>query len=43
MRDWQHYLEQKKPGPRTMGSSLKAEYEQWLLARQQARNAAPES
>ena len=44
MRDWQHYLAQKKPGSRPLGSSIKAEYEQWLMARQQARNAAaPES
>ena len=32
-RDWQLYLAQQKAGSRKMGSSLKAEYEQWLLTR----------
>lgn len=39
MREWQQYLAQQKPGSRRPGSSLKAEYEQWLLARQQARQS----
>ncbi len=39
MREWQQYLAQRKAGSRRPGSSLKAEYEQWLLARQQARNS----
>ena len=38
--EWQHYLAQRKPGTRKPGTSLKAEYEQWLLARQQTRQAA---
>lgn len=36
---WQQYLAQQKKGPRPLGSSLKTEYEQWLLARHQARSA----
>jgi hypothetical protein len=36
---WQQYLAQQKKGPRPLGSSLKTEYEQWLLARQHARSA----
>jgi hypothetical protein len=39
MREWQQHLAQQKPGSRRPGSSLKAEYEQWLLARQQARQS----
>jgi len=38
--EWQRYLAQQKPGTRKPGTSLRAEYEQWLLARQQARQAA---
>ena len=36
-REWQLYLAQQKPGSRTMGTSLKAEYEQWLLTRAKSR------
>ena len=36
---WRQYLAQKKPGARAAGGSLKTEYEQWLLARQQSRAA----
>jgi len=43
MRDWQQHLAQMKPGSRPMGSSLKAEYEQWLLQRQQASGAPGEA
>jgi len=39
-RAWQEHLAQQKPGSRRPGSSLKAEYEQWLLARQQSRQNA---
>jgi hypothetical protein len=40
MRDWQQHLAQMKPGSRPMGSSLKTEYEKWLLQRQRTSNAA---
>ena len=43
MREWQQHLAQMKPGSRPMGSSLKAEYEQWLLQRQQASSAQGEA
>jgi len=43
MRDWQQHLAQMKPGSRPMGSSLKAEYEQWLLARRPTGNAVVET
>lgn len=36
-QEWQRYLAQQKPGSRKPGTSLKAEYEQWLLARAQNR------
>ena len=36
-QEWQRYLSQQKPGSRKPGSSLKTEYEQWLLARPQNR------
>ena len=36
---WQQHLAQQKPGPRPLGSSLKTEYEQWLLARHRSRSA----
>jgi hypothetical protein len=36
---WRQYLAQQKPGARAAGGSLKAEYEHWLLARQQSRAA----
>jgi hypothetical protein len=36
---WHRYLAQQKPGPRKPGSSLKAEYEQWMAARAQSRTA----
>jgi hypothetical protein len=36
-QEWQRYLAQQKPGSRKMGSSLKTEYEQWLLARAKNR------
>ena len=34
-QEWQRYLAQQKPGSRKPGSSLKTEYEQWLIARAQ--------
>jgi hypothetical protein len=34
-QEWQRYLAQQKPGSRRSGTSLKAEYEQWLIARAQ--------
>jgi hypothetical protein len=34
-QEWQRYLAQQKPGSRKPGTSIKAEYEQWLLARAQ--------
>ena len=40
-RAWQEHLAQQKPGSRPPGSSLKAEYEQWLHARQQSRQNSP--
>lgn len=36
---WQEHLAQQKPESRRPGSSLKAEYEQWLHARQQSRQS----
>jgi hypothetical protein len=36
-REWELHLAQQKPGSRTMGTSLKAEYEQWLLTRAKSR------
>jgi len=36
-RDWLQHLAQQKPGSRNPRSSLKAEYEQWLLARAKSR------
>jgi hypothetical protein len=36
---WRQHLAQQKPGSQRAGASLKAEYEQWLLARQQSRAA----
>jgi hypothetical protein len=38
-QEWQRHLAQQKRGSRTMGNSLKTEYEQWLLARAQSRSA----
>jgi hypothetical protein len=40
-QEWQRYLAQQKPGSRKMGSSLKTEYEQWLLARAKDRPTEP--
>ncbi len=40
-RDWLQHLAQQKPGSRNPRSSLKAEYEQWLLARAKARLTVP--
>lgn len=40
-QEWLRYLAQQKPGSRKIGSSLKAEYEQWLLARAASRSAQP--
>jgi hypothetical protein len=37
-RAWHEHLAQQRPGLRTPGSSLKSEYEQWLLARQRKQN-----
>jgi hypothetical protein len=34
-QEWQRYLAKQKPGSRRPGSSLKTEYELWLLARAQ--------
>jgi hypothetical protein len=36
---WLRHLAQHKPGPRKPGSSLKAEYEQWMATREQSRTA----
>ncbi len=41
-QEWLRYLAQQKPGSRKIGSSLKAEYEQWLLTRA-SRSAEPSS
>jgi hypothetical protein len=38
--EWQHYLAEQKRSARKPGTSLKAEYEQWLLARHRARQTA---
>jgi hypothetical protein len=40
-QEWQRYLAQQKPGSRKPGTSIKAEYEQWLLARSQNRLTEP--
>ncbi len=40
-RDWLQHLAQQKPGWRKPESSLKAEYEQWLLARAKSRLTVP--
>jgi hypothetical protein len=40
-QEWQRYLAQQKPGTRKPGTSLKSEYEQWLLARAQNRPTEP--
>jgi hypothetical protein len=37
-QEWLNYLAQQKPGSRKPGTSLKTEYERWLLARVQARS-----
>jgi hypothetical protein len=34
---WRQHLAQQKTGSRQLGTSIKAEYEQWLLARHRAR------
>jgi hypothetical protein len=34
-QEWQRHVAQQKPGSRKPGSSLKTEYEQWLIARAQ--------
>lgn len=36
---WLRYVAQQKPGSRRTGNSLKAEYEQWMLARMRGRGA----
>jgi hypothetical protein len=41
--EWLKYLAQRKQVARAPGVSLKAEYEQWLLARRSAEQAAPSS
>jgi hypothetical protein len=40
-RDWLQHLAQQKPGSRKPGSSLKAEYHQWLIARAKSRPTVP--
>ena len=40
-QEWQRHLARQKPGSRKPGSSLKAEYEQWLLARARSRPTEP--
>lgn len=40
-QDWLRYLAQQKSGSRKVGASLKAEYEQWMLARAQSRPGEP--
>ena len=37
---WHRYLSQRKPGAYKPGLSLKTEYEQWMLAREQSRSTA---
>jgi hypothetical protein len=37
---WHRYLSQRKPGALKPGLSLRTEYEQWMLAREQSRSAA---
>jgi hypothetical protein len=39
-QEWLHHLAQQKLGSRKLGSSLKAEYEQWLHARVNSRPTA---
>ena len=39
-QDWLRHLAQQKSGSRKPGSSLKAEYEQWMLARVKSRPTA---
>ena len=41
--EWLKYLAQRKQVARAPGSSLKAEYEQWLLARRRAEQSASSS
>jgi len=41
--EWLKYLAQRKHVIRAPGDSLKAEYEQWLLARRRAEQASPSS
>jgi hypothetical protein len=38
-QEWLRFLAQRKGGSHSVGRSLKAEYEQWLLARGQSRTA----
>ena len=38
--EWQRYLHQRKPGNIKAGTSLRAEYEQWLDARRKNQPAA---
>lgn len=40
-QEWMRLLAQRKPSTSQHGASLKAEYEQWLLARAQSRAAVP--
>jgi hypothetical protein len=42
-QEWLSYLAEQKPASRKLGTSLKAEYEQWLLTRPQSRPAEPSS
>jgi hypothetical protein len=40
-QDWLRYLAQQKSGSRKVGTSLKTEYEEWLLARARERSVGP--
>jgi hypothetical protein len=42
-QDWLRYLAQQKSGSRKVGTSLKTEYEEWLLARARNRGVGPSS
>jgi hypothetical protein len=36
-REWLRYLERRGPNAAKVGTSLRSEYEQWMLARSQSR------
>ncbi|HWB33335.1 MAG TPA: hypothetical protein VG714_09195 [Acidobacteriaceae bacterium] len=43
MQEWQKYLATRKSGALKPGTSLKTEFEQWLLARQRTAAAPPDN